>query len=43
MRAYNEMYGERVGMTGDEFRELRNTVNTNHPNKGAQYDKARGN
>lgn len=39
--AYNEMYGERVGMTGDEFRELRNTVNKT-PEQRAQYDKARG-
>ena len=39
--AYNEMYGERVGMTGDDFRELRNTVNKS-PEQRRQYDKARG-
>jgi biopolymer transport protein ExbD len=39
--AYNEMYGERIGMTGDEFRELRNTINKT-PEQRAQYDEARG-
>ncbi len=39
--AYNEMYGERVGMTGVEFRELRNTPNKS-PELRAKYNKARG-
>lgn len=39
--AYNEMYGERVGMTGAEFRELRNTVKKT-PEQRGMYDKARG-
>ncbi len=39
--AYNEMYGERVGMTGDQFRELRNTVKKS-PEQRRLYDKARG-
>ena len=39
--AYNEMYGERVGMTGDQFRELRNTVKKS-PEQRRMYDKARG-
>ncbi|MDH3711031.1 MAG: biopolymer transporter ExbD [Cyclobacteriaceae bacterium] len=39
--AYNEMYGERVGMTGDKFRELRNTVKKS-PEQRRLYDKARG-
>ncbi len=39
--AYNEMYGERVGMTGDEFRELRNTVKKT-PEQRRLYDQARG-
>lgn len=39
--AYNEMYGERVGMTGAEFRELRNTVNKT-PEQRAKYNEARG-
>jgi biopolymer transport protein ExbD len=39
--AYNEMYGERVGMTGAEFRELRNTVNKT-PEQRGQYNEARG-
>lgn len=39
--AYNEMYGERVGMTGTEFRELRNTVDKT-PEQRRQYNTARG-
>ncbi len=39
--AFNEMYGERVGMTGDDFRELRNTVKKT-PEQRRLYDQARG-
>ncbi len=39
--AYNEMYGERVGMTGTEFRALRNTPNKT-PEQRRRYNKARG-
>lgn len=39
--AYNEMYGQRIGMTGDEFRELRNTVKKT-PEQRRLYDEARG-
>jgi biopolymer transport protein ExbD len=39
--AFNEMYGERVGMTGDDFRELRNTVKKT-PEQRRLYDEARG-
>lgn len=39
--AYNEMYGERIGMTGDEFRALRNTVQKT-PEERRQYNTARG-
>jgi hypothetical protein len=39
--AYNEMYGERVGMTGTQFRELRNTMNKT-PEQRNQYNTARG-
>ena len=39
--AYNEMYGERVGMTGTKFRDLRNTVNKT-PEQRNLYNTARG-